>query len=702
MMRVPSDEYRRVALSKPAKLPKGADALAYRALGWWRRRGTTLEELRRQAEAVDALAGSYADLSDAALRERLRESAAAFRRGDRVRRPGARIEALAAVREAARRQTGLRPFVVQLMGALALDDGTLAEMATGEGKSLTAALASVLAGWRGRPCHVVTVNDYLAERDARKFAAFYRYCGLSVGHVVSTMEPPERRAGYAADITYTTSKEVLADFLRDRLKLGAITQPERRLLRQILNPRAAGTDDLVMRGLGTAIIDEADSVLIDEAVTPLIICQPRGNHSMDEAAAIAAELAQTLEAGTHYTINTQHREVELLTAADGHLEKAGRAMPRFWSGLGRRRELVTQALTAREFYQRDRHYVVQDGKVVIVDEFTGRLMPQRTWREGLHQAIEVKEKLPLTAPTEILARLSFQRFFRSYPRLCGMTGTGRESAAEFWRIYGLPVVAIPTNRPCVREQWPEVFHARSAERWAAVAEEIAAVHASGRPVLAGTRSVAASEELARALGARGLSCQILNAVRHAEEAEIVARAGEAGRITIATNLAGRGTDILLGAGVAALGGLHVIATEPNDSGRVDRQLFGRAGRQGNPGSARRFACLEDDLVRRFVPGPIREKAGRLLGRDALTCGDREQEQRIPRDVVIQERDAVGEADVARAGQKAKSTRVWPARTAVRYAQMAAQWLAARQRAGVLRHDTWMDEALSFTGPDAGS
>ena len=659
----PSDEFRRVDLTKPPRLPGGADALAHRAVGWWRRRPQVFAAVQRDAEKVDGQAPVYAELADEALQARLAGFAARFRRGEDRTSPELVLEALAAVREAAHRQTGLRPFLVQLAGALALDRGLLAEMATGEGKTLTAAVAAVLAGWRGRPCHIVTVNDYLAERDARWFGKLYCFAGVKVGHVVSTMEAPERRDGYAADVTYTTSKEVVADFLRDRLRLGLITQPDRRLIRHLLNPRSAAGADLVMRGLHAAIVDEADSVLIDEAVTPLIICQPRENDSLCEAAAIAAELAGRLVPDVDYRVDRRHREVELLEAAGAKLAALSGEMPRFWSGLGRRRELVQQAVVARELFQRDRQYVIQEGKVVIVDEFTGRMMPQRTWREGLHQAIEAKESVAITAPTEILARLSFQRYFRLYRRLAGMTGTARESAGEFWRVYQLPVVAIPTNRPCIRTQLPDRCFAEGGARWTAVVEEIAAVHATGRPVLAGTRSVAASEELARRLGARGLTCQVLNAVRHREEADIVARAGEAGRITIATNMAGRGTDILLGHGVAALGGLHVIATEPNESGRVDRQLFGRTGRQGNPGSARLFSSLDDDLVRRFVPGVLRRQAAEMLrGADAG----------------------------ARAG---------PARSAIAYAQRAAQWLAARQRDGVLRHDTWLDEALSFSGPD---
>ncbi len=676
--RFPSEDYRRVAVVKPPKIPSGADAVAHRVLGRWRMRATALAELREEAAAIDGQSSRYADFSDEELARRLREVAAGMRKREALRPRDWRIEAFAAVREAAERRTGLRPFVVQLMGALALDGGCLAEMATGEGKSLTAAVAAVVAAWRGRPCHVVTVNDYLAERDARRFASLYEFCGLTVGHVTAPMTPEERRAGYAADITYTTSKEVVADFLRDRLRLGSIVQPQRRLLRQLLDSRSGGTADLIMRGLGTAIVDEADSVLIDEAVTPLIICRPQANDSMREAAVLAAELAGGLRQDVHYRVDWQHREVELLPEAAAELDRITDKLPRFWSGLARRRELVTQAVTARELYLRDRHYVVQEGKVVIVDEFTGRLMPQRTWREGLHQAIEAKEKIAVTTPTEILARLSFQRFFRSYPRLSGMTGTARESADEFWRIYGLPVVTIPTNRPCIRERWPDKFFGDAASKWEAVVAEIAEVQARGRPVLVGTRSVAASEELARALGRRGLDCQVLNAVRHAEEADVVSRAGEVGRVTIATNLAGRGTDILLGAGVAALGGLHVIATEPNESFRLDRQLFGRAGRQGNPGSARRFVSLEDDVICRFVPAVIRWRVARRV----IAVSTRDDEEQRERS--------------ATSPRNSKSAQI-----VVGYAQSAAQWLAARQRAGVLRHDTWLDESLSFAGPDAG-
>jgi len=675
----PTDDYRRAELPRTSKLPKGADAVTHRVVGWWRRRGAVRAALARDAEAVEAEAGKFSGLDDAALGAQLRELAGRFRRGDDGKTPELVLTALAGVREAAHRQTGLRPFRVQLMGALALDRGCLAEMATGEGKTLTAAIAAVLAGWRGRPCHVITVNDYLAERDARWFARLFAFCGVSVGHVISTMEPDARRQGYAADVTYTTSKEVVADFLRDRLRLGRVAQPGRRLIRQLCASRGGRSEDgLIMRGLYTAIVDEADSVLIDEAVTPLIICQPRANDSMREATHVAAHVAAGLARGVDYRINSRYKEIDLLEAAGPKIDAEVRQLPPMWSGLARRRELVTQALVAREFYHRDVQYVVQEGRVVIVDESTGRLMPNRTWREGLHQAVEAKEGIEVTAPTEILARLSFQKYFRLYRRLSGMTGTGRESAAEFWQIYRLPVVAIPTNRPCARVRLPDACFPDADAKWRAVVDEIVAVHAQGRPVLAGTRSVAASEELARLLGARGLHGHILNAVRHAEEAQIIEHAGEAGRITIATNMAGRGTDILLGAGVAAAGGLHVIACEPNESARVDRQLFGRAGRQGNPGSARLFVSEDDDVVRRYLPEAVRRTTARLPG--------------------AAKRD--GQAASSMSHPPSTGLRGAAARASVVGAQSAAQWLAARQRASVLRHDTWLVEALSFSGPDA--
>ena len=656
-MITPTQDYRRTDHRVPTRPFKGLDAAVHGAMGLYHRRGQVLRELRRQAEQIDALAPECVELSDHELHQRLMEQRERFRRAGQVPEP-VLLSALAAIREAADRQLGLRPFLVQLMGALALHRGFLAEMATGEGKTLTAGLAAVLAGWTKRPCHIVTVNDYLVERDADWLRPLHQFCGVRVGCVTGAMDPPDRQKGYGADVTYTTSKELLADFLRDHLKVGVLRNPTRRLVRRLLAPQAAAQDGLVMRGLHSAIVDEADSVLIDEAVTPLIISTTHKNELLQEAVGITEKIAAQLEAGTDYTVNLRYREVELTTEGRRKLAEAASTLPGLWRAIDRRLELVRQALTARVFFLRDKQYILNAGKVVIVDEFTGRPMPQRTWREGLHQAIEAKEGLAISDPSETIARMSFQRFFRCFHRLAGMTGTAHEAAGEFWQIYKLPVVNIPTNRPCIREHWPDRVFADETGKWQAIVSEIQRLHATGRPLLVGTRSVLASENLARILAGCGLEFQVLNAVRLKEEASIVAMAGERGRITIATNMAGRGTDIKLGAGVAGLGGLHVIATERHESGRVDRQLFGRSARQGDAGSAQAIVSAEDELIRRYLPPPARAVLRQSL-----------------------ERGLPGRFQVAAA--------------AFALAQRKAQGLAFKQRRAVLRTDTWLDEALSF-------
>lgn len=639
---------------EPAPLPKGLDALVQGWIGRWQRRTARGRRLAGEAEAVDHLAREYADLSNTALRERLREFRSQMRRGGR----GAAahlIPSLAALREAAARTVGLRPFGVQLIGALALHRGWLAEMATGEGKTLTAGLAATLGGWRGFPFHLVTVNDYLVERDATWLKPLYEFAGIRVGAVTGVMNDSERRQGHAADVTYTTSKELLADALRDRLLLGPAIRPARQLIRELLAP--SGTTHRrrqpVLRGLHTALVDEADSVLVDEAVTPLIISSPRANESLRQAVLEAEQLAARLVPTRDYRLNVRHREVELTRPGEERMAELCQGRPGLWQGSDRRNELVRQALTAREFFLPGQQYVVVEGKVVIVDEFTGRPMPQRTWRQGLHQAIEAKERLNLSDPSETVARLSFQRFFRSFVQLSGMTGTAREAAGEFWQIYRLPVLRIPTNRPCLRTLWPDRYFARASDKWAAIAVSVEEVQATGRPILVGTRSVAASERLATLLEERRIEHRVLNATRLAEEAAIVALAGQPGRVTIATNMAGRGTDIVLGAGVAERGGLHVIVTERHESARIDRQLMGRSARQGDPGSAQQFASAEDELAKRFLP---------RVGQRALAGAPE------------------GLGPLLTAG-----------------AQHRAQSMAFQQRKAVLRADTWLEESLAFSG-----
>ncbi len=657
-MITPTELYRRIDVRPAPPLPKGLDATVQRVVGAFRRRAGVLAELQQDADAVERHGPAFRELTDHDLQQRLLGFRTRFRRGGRGLAE-ALPEALAAIREAAHRVTGMRPFPVQIQGALALHRGCLAEMATGEGKTLTASLAAVLRGWTRRPCHVITVNDYLVQRDAEWFTPLYRFCGVRAGHVTAAMAPDERRRQYEADVTYATSKEVVADFLRDSLQLGTMREPTRRLIRQLLRPTHRDGVGLVLRGLHSAIVDEADSVLIDEAVTPLIISSMARNEALREAVGTAQSIVEELESGRDYTVDPTYREVALTARGQATLARACGRLPGLWRSPLRRFELVRQALVAREFFHRGKQYIVDADKVVIVDEFTGRPMPQRSWRAGLHQAVEAKDRLPLTDPTDTLARISFQRYFRLYHHLAGMTGTAREAADEFWHIYGLPVIAIPSNRPCLRRALPDRVLATEEAKWRLVSEEIGRWHATGRPVLVGTRSVAASEMLGERLAALGLTCRVLNAMRHSEEAAVVAGAGEPGRITIATNMAGRGTDIRLGRGVAELGGLHVIATERHESGRVDRQLFGRAARQGDPGSSQAILSLEDELLRRHLPRRVQPWLSRW---------------------------------VSGKGEEATGATT---RAAFRLAQNRAQHAAFRMRQAVLRTDDWLEESLSF-------
>jgi preprotein translocase subunit SecA len=658
---VPSTTWRMLAQRRGGRpLPKGLDAAWDAASGFAGRAVPRSRLLLRRAAGIDALGAHFRDLSDGELREaagRMRES---FRRGRDTREDLDRAFAL--IREVAARQIGERPFGVQIAGALALHAGCVAEMATGEGKTLAATMPATVAGWRGRGCHIITVNDYLARRDADWMGRVYRFCGLSVRHIEQEMPPEDRRRGYRADITYATNKEVTADFLRDRLALGRTRGLPAVLLARITQGSGAGTDRLVQRGLDYAIVDEADSVLIDEAVTPLIISGEAPNPEQVDAFREASALAERLQPQRHFRVKWRYREIDLTDAGKRRLGELCEPLGGLWSGPRRREELVVQALTARHFYLLDKQYVVQDGKVVIVDEFTGRLMPDRTWREGLHQAIEAKETLEVNPPKDTYARVSFQRFFRGYRRLSGMTGTAAEARREFWQIYHLPVAVIPTNRPCIRRMLPDRAFTTERAKWAALVEEIARLHGTRRPVLIGTRSVKASEHLSELLRQRGLDHQVLNAVRHAEEAQIVAQAGQPGKITVATNMAGRGTDIKLGRGVADLGGLHAVATERHEAGRIDRQLFGRSARQGDPGSAQAFVSLEDELITRYAP-----HLGALLRR--------------------------------RFGPRDREIHAAMIRRVFRTAQRRAERMALTQRKQVLKTDEWLDEYLGFAGTE---
>ena len=508
----------------------------------------------------------------------------------------------ALAREAARRHTGMRHFRVQLLGGAAMMRGTLAEMQTGEGKSLTALLPAVSAALIGRPVHIITVNDYLARRDAEQFRSAYNALGLTVGVVEHGQQAQDRQRAYACDVTYCTNKELVFDYLRDRLALGARRGRARLMVDELFKTRLAGQSQrLLLRGLHFAIVDEADSVLIDEARTPLILSGMPGEAENDAGLyETALDFARRLVPGEDFQVLANRKAIRLTAHGEGRMSELTVGLQGLWAIRRAREELVQQALSALHFFRRDVQYIVAGGKVQIVDEYTGRVMPDRSWERGLHQLIEAKENCAITERRHTLARITYQRFFRRYLHLCGMTGTAVETAGELRAVYGLRVVRIPTNRPLRRTNLGTQIFCTAALKWNAVVDSVNEATRQGRAVLIGTRSVDASEHVGELLLKAGLQPVILNARQDRREAEIVASAGQPGRVTVATNMAGRGTDIQLHPAVREAGGLHVILTEYHESRRIDRQLFGRAGRQGDPGSYESIVALDDELFQRFA------------------------------------------------------------------------------------------------------
>ncbi len=513
-------------------------------------------------------------------------------------------QAFALVREAADRALGMRHYDTQIMAGWVLSNGMLAEMETGDGKTLAATLPACAAALAGIPVHIVTANDYLVERDAELMAPIFDRLGLSVGAVTEKITDPSlHHRAYSCNVTYCTSKQVAFDYLRDRVASG---QRRSRLDRQFeqFSAGKAGHQPLLLRGLCFAIVDEADSVLIDQARTPLILSQTETEAPRSELYASVLAIAAQLRNQRDFRVNRQRREVELTRKGRAWLDAQHTDSAKLWRNQPQRDTLIRQALQALHLFHKDRDYLLQDGKVEIIDFNTGRILADHSWELGLHQLIESKEGCDITRRKRTLARTSYQRFFRRYLKLCGMTGTAAESARELWSLYGLQVVRIPTHRPLRRRRGRGRVHACAASKWPAVVKRVQQLHAEGIPVLLGTRSVQASEHLSRLLSAAGLDHQVLNARQDHREAEIVANAGILGAITVATNMAGRGTDIRLGPGVAAIGGLHVIATERNEARRIDRQLFGRCGRQGDPGHFEVIASVEDDLLSAMLPWTI--------------------------------------------------------------------------------------------------
>jgi preprotein translocase subunit SecA len=630
-----------------------ASTLGIAAGAWSEARG----DMRRIVQATNRLEEAFRLLPDEELRAR-----AADMRG-RLRHAGFEFglvaECFALIRTAALRTLGQRHYDTQLIAGYALLRGRLVEMATGEGKTFCATLPACTVALAGYPVHVITVNDYLARRDAEKMQPLYAFLGLGVGTVVQGLEKDLRRQAYAQAITYCTNKELAFDYLRDLVALqgrnSRLHQALKRLAGEVVMDGA-----LVLRGLYFAIVDEADSVFVDEARTPLILSATGGDGEDADHCTRALQFAATLAEGEDYFVNPFEHVVSLSDAGRSKLDAHVEGQQGIWTSVRAREQLVRQALSALHLYRLDQHYVVVDGKVQIVDESTGRVMPDRSWERGLHQMIEIKESVPLTPRRETLARLTYQRLFRRFVHLSGMTGTAAEAAREIKSVYGLDVARVPLHRPSRRVHGPATFCLRLEENWervADVAERLAL--GEGRPVLIGTRSVQASEQISALLTRRGIHHALLNAKQDATEAEVIAAAGQSGRVTVATNMAGRGTDIELDEGVAVRGGLHVILTEYHDSRRIDRQLYGRCARQGDQGSCEAIVSLEDEIFEVCAP--------------AMT-------------------DAVRRAMLS--GMRLPSA-VFGALRAL------AQWSAERHHASVrmqnLKHDRQLNQVLAFTG-----
>jgi preprotein translocase subunit SecA len=575
--------------------------------------GRHLMALRHAVKVAGKLEPRYAGLDDPGLDAAAREISMRLKRYGIEKMP-LRAEALALIREITRRTLGNRAYDVQLLGAAVLMSGHIAEMATGEGKTMTAAMAAALTALAGRNVHVVTVNDYLAERDAELGEPLFTRLGFTLGIVISGQQLPERQAAYACDIVYCTNKELTFDALRDRLVLGD-TDGDTRLRFEALRGTDTRARQLRMRGLVAAIVDEADSVLVDEARTPLIISESAPLPFDMEAAVEALELAESLEEGRDYEVVALEHRVGLTAAGRDQIAEFAQGRGDQWKGVIRREELIRQAISAVRLFHRDHHYMVREGKVVIIDEHTGRAMPDRSWSDGQHQLVEIKEGLEPSAARRTLARMTYQRFFRRYQYLGGLTGTAKQVAGEMKLVYGLDVVTIPTHRKIKRVMAGARVYGSVDRHWRAIIERVRQLHEAGAPVLIGTCSVASSIEAGERLAAAGLPHQVLNARQDEAEAEIVSAAGQRGAITIATSMAGRGTDIKLGPGVEELGGLHVVMIERHEAKRIDRQLAGRSGRQGQRGRFEPILSVDDPIL---VDGGGKMLAG--LARALLALG----------------------------------------------------------------------------------
>ncbi|MDJ0878499.1 MAG: DEAD/DEAH box helicase [Halieaceae bacterium] len=596
----------------PQRLERGADRLerwlesiAGRFHDRWQRRRYSIAYIRAAVERREQELKGLAHAEVAAQLEDLRY---------RLHREGLADElvfkAFAVTRIMSGFTLGMQHYPNQLLGGWVILNGNMAEMATGEGKSLTATLPAVAAALAGIPVHVITTNEYLAARDAEAFAPLYKAMGLTVAAALESMSSGQRREAYGADIVYLTNQQLVFDYLRDRLASPATAG---RLAMKYGDGSAP--EELSLRGLCFAILDEADSVLVDEARTPLILSRDHRDETRERIYQTALEIADSLEQDRHFFL----KGTDLRFTADGRaaVATATTAMTGLFSGQRHSEFLVRQALVARHVLRRDYHYLVRNDKVEIIDQNTGRVMADRSWQQGLHQMVECKESCPVTGQRETLASISYQRFFRRYLHLGGMSGTLKQVRGELRSTYGLGTFHVPTHRKPRRQHLGYTVYPRAQDKWLAILARVQEVHRSGQPVLVGTCSLYDSDLVGRLFARRRLPHRILNARQDRDEADIVASAGELGRITVATNMAGRGTDIKLGDGVDALGGLHVIAAESNPEFRIDRQLFGRSARQGDPGSCEVIVSSEDRLITDFYPAWLLR---RLSRREAAITG----------------------------------------------------------------------------------
>jgi preprotein translocase subunit SecA len=645
-----------------ADLRPGPIEEALKALtgGIERRFRSRTARLERIVPLVEAHSERMSGSSDDHLKDEARKLGMELRRRGFKTDIVARVFAL--IREVASRTVGKRHYDVQLMGGWALLRGMVAEMKTGEGKTLAATLAAGTAALAGVPVHVLTVNDYLTARDAEEMGPVYRALGLTVGCVIHDVPLEDRREQYLSDVTYCTNKEIVFDYLRDKLTLAGLAAATLRLQVESLYEREARSGRLLLRGLCYAITDEADSLLIDESRTPLIIAGPVvGGQEIDYLRAVM-EFAGSLHRGEDFRVDEGARAIRISDEGQRRIDAAVLPAETRWTGSIRKNEMVRRALSALYLHRRDREYLVRDGRIEIIDIYTGRVMPDRSWEQGLHQLVEIKEGCEVTSQQETVAKISFQKFFRRYLHLAGMTGTAREVAGELWTVYGLPVARIRTNRPVRRRSFPDRIHPALEAQRRCLLERVGEIHDTGQPVLLGTASVAASEAVSSLFAEAGLVHRVLNAKNDREEAEIVAQAGRHGAITIATNMAGRGTDIKLAPGVAELNGLHVILTERHEAARIDRQLAGRCARQGDPGSFEAILSLEDPLLA-GGKGGIYE----LVARRFLPAG----------------------------------ARLWSfmAGRAIMHAQKETERLHSRMRRDLFRHDVQTKRLMAFSRPE---